>query len=114
MTSLWATTTAAAVALGIPQYRVTICALAGVRPLATRPVSQTVPKRGSATCTLVVSASSDPVSCSWTRDGMFLTDDGRINGSTTTTLTISNVTLADAGTYHALVANVIGVWSSLN
>jgi uncharacterized repeat protein (TIGR03803 family) len=83
-------------------------------PIGSGPVDQTVLEGGTAIFDLGVSPSSYPVTCAWSRDGSFLTDDGHINGSFTATLTISNVTLADAGTYHALVSNAIGVWSSFN
>jgi len=41
----------------------------------------------------------------WTRDDQFLSDNGRISGSTTPTLTIAALQLSDKGTYRAFVSN---------
>jgi uncharacterized repeat protein (TIGR03803 family) len=76
-------------------------------------VDQAVLEGASATFSVVVSPTSGPVSYQWIRDGVFLTDDGHISGSTTGTLTIDNVSAADVGHYEVIVMNPLGVVTSL-
>jgi len=72
------------------------------------PVSEIVPEGATATFT-VVAAAIGTVSYQWRRDGIILTDDARIHGSTNSNLTISNASATDAGSYAVLVVNSIGV-----
>jgi hypothetical protein len=50
----------------------------------------------------------DPLSFQWQKDGVNLSDDGRVSGATSATLTISSVQLADAGNYSVVVSNPYG------
>jgi uncharacterized repeat protein (TIGR03803 family) len=79
--------------------------------ITTQPLSQTCVV--GMTVTLTVAALSDePFSYQWQEDGTNLTDGGAIAGSATSSLTISNVTLASDGTYSVIVSNAIDVVSS--
>jgi len=53
-----------------------------------------------------------PLTYQWRRNGTNLTDSGRITGSTTTTLTVSNCQLADTGAYTVVVTNGLGAITS--
>lgn len=57
---------------------------------------------------------SSPISYQWLFNGIPLTNGGAISGVLTPSLTISNVTLANAGTYQLLASNFVGVTSSSN
>src|SRR5262249_29401969 len=53
-----------------------------------------------------------PVSVQWRRDGVPLTDNDRIHGSASPTLTITAALAADAGTYDAVLTNACGSLAS--
>jgi|GEM_PF-1135958 len=53
-----------------------------------------------------------PMSFQWFFNGAPLVDDGRISGSTTASLTVSNITTADAGGYTLAATNFLGSASS--
>jgi uncharacterized repeat protein (TIGR03803 family) len=72
--------------------------------------NQVVLDGGTATFTVEVTADSLPVAYQWTRNGIILTDGGNISGATTSTLTISNVSAAEVGSYSVFVANSIGAY----
>jgi uncharacterized repeat protein (TIGR03803 family) len=79
--------------------------------ITTQPASQTCVV--GMTATLTVTAFADqPFSYQWQEDGTNLADGGAISGSATSTLTIANVTLANAGTYSVIVSNAIDAVSS--
>ena len=72
------------------------------------PVSQTV-GTGSNANFFAVMAGTPPFSFQWALNGNVLVDDGvHIAGSATASLTISNLTTADAGSYSLTVTNVSG------
>ena len=50
----------------------------------------------------------------WVKDGMVLTDGGRVTGTTQSTLSIASVTLLDQGMYQCSATNVDGVSSGLS
>lgn len=56
----------------------------------------------------VTVAGLDPLAYQWQFDGADLQDGDRISGSSTSTLRISPVVPADAGTYTVIVSNVHG------
>jgi hypothetical protein len=67
------------------------------------------------TVTLTVAASHPgSVTYQWRRGGVNLMDDGRISGTTTPTLTISNTVAADAGTYDVVVTASCGKTTTSN
>jgi hypothetical protein len=68
-----------------------------------QPVSVTKTLRDIATFSVISSGTS----YQWYFNGSALTDDGRISGSTTTTLTINNTLVTDAGDYVVVTSNGI-------
>jgi uncharacterized repeat protein (TIGR03803 family) len=81
--------------------------------IATQPASQTVVAGMTASFT-VAAFGDQPLSYQWQENGTNLADGGVISGSATSTLTLSSVTLASAGTYSVMVSNAIRVVSSAN
>jgi|GEM_PF-477428 len=69
-----------------------------------QPVGQTVTTGSDIVFRVGVIGSPEP-SLQWRRDGMTLTDGGRIAGSTTSELTLRAVEPEDAGTYTAVATN---------
>jgi hypothetical protein len=68
-----------------------------------QPASQTV-AAGSTVVFQVAARGTPPVEYAWAREGVgFLTDGGIISGSETDTLTLSGVSMADAGSYYVFV-----------
>src|SRR6266567_452607 len=96
---------------GSAQSRLFTLAVVTPPVIITGPVDQTVPEGGTAAFT-VVAASNALLFYAWNRDTNSLTDDGRISGSATSTLIISNVSPADAGTYTVSVTNIAGAMQS--
>ncbi len=86
--------------------------ISGFAPyIITPPIGNLFP--AGATVTLSVAAGgSTPLSYSWLMNSTRLADGGRISGSRTPTLTISNVTTASAGTYTVVVRNPVGAVSN--
>src|ERR1035437_3319844 len=77
-------------------------------PQITRqPVAQAVFTGADVTLAVAVFGSS-PLFYQWRKDGTNVFDAGNLSGSTTPTLTLSNVTLANAGTYSVLISNLLG------
>jgi uncharacterized repeat protein (TIGR03803 family) len=81
--------------------------------ISTQPVSQTV-VAGTTVSFNVVAFGNNPLSYQWQMNGTNLTDGGNIVGSGTPALTISDVTLADQGTYSVLISNVVFELTSEN
>jgi hypothetical protein len=80
----------------------------GVVPaISSQPASQTNPVVSTATFT-VTATGSEPLSYQWQLNGASLTDNERITGSQSSTLTISNLMFTDAGNYVVAVANAFG------
>jgi len=74
--------------------------------ITAQPISQTCVVGMTVTFNMTASA-DQPFSYQWQEDGTNLTDGGAISGSATGALTISNVTLANAGTYSVIVSNAL-------
>jgi len=55
-----------------------------------------------------------PFSCQWFLNDAPLSDSGRISGATNTSLTITDLQLADAGTYVEVISNAYGTATSSN
>jgi hypothetical protein len=79
----------------------TVSAAVSAPTITTQPASQTV--TAGATVTFTVSATGTaPLSYQWMKGGV------NISGATTSTLTLSSVSTADAGSYSVLVRNSAG------
>lgn|GEM_PF-639984 len=70
------------------------------------PTARTVNTAGTTTFTVTVAGTS-PFTYQWRKGGTNLTDGGVVAGATTATLTLTNVTSADAGNYDVVVSNGI-------
>ncbi len=82
--------------------------------ITTQPQSRTNVVATTATFT-VTSLGATPLSYRWFSNGTnSLSDGGRISGSLTATLAISNVVVADSGNYSVLVSNAFGTATSSN
>ena len=62
----------------------------------------------------VAAAGNAPLSYFWQLNGTSLIDGGNLSGSSTPTLTITNLTLANSGVYSVIVSNATGVATSSN
>jgi hypothetical protein len=72
-----------------------------------QPSGQTV--TSGTTALLSVSAVGvRPLSFQWQKDGVKLNDGGNVSGSTTSSLSLSNVQEADTGAYTVIVTNIVG------
>lgn len=60
----------------------------------------------------VAMAWKEPVICYWLKDGVPVNDDGHFSSSNTSTLSIKNVNLSDAGAYQVVVSNAYGMSTS--
>ena len=79
--------------------------------ITTQPQSQTVPVGVNATFTVVASGTA-PLSYQWKKGATILANTGNISGATNATLTLTNVQLADAGSYSVTVTNAAGTATS--
>ena len=68
----------------------------------TPPLGQTKTEGQTATIT-VVAAGSSGLTYAWQTNGTPLSNDGRISGATSATLTVANLTTADTGTYTLVI-----------
>jgi len=84
-----------------------------VPPVITQqPVNVTTNVDGSATFTAVADG-TNPLFYQWQKNGAGLTNSDRISGADSSTLTLTNLTLSDAGIYNVLVTNTAGSAASL-
>lgn len=89
-------------ATGIPQ----------VLPPTISPQPRAQALYAGATVTFRSAAAGTGITTRWTRDGQTLADSERITGATTDTLTIRNITAADAATYRFVAQNSAGTSES--
>ena len=81
--------------------------------ITVQPQSQT--NSAGATLTFLVNATGlNPVSYQWQKNGSNLTDGSEISGSSTSSLTVTNVSQCDLGAYAVVVTNAFGAVSSSN
>jgi alpha-tubulin suppressor-like RCC1 family protein len=78
---------------------------------AVQPTNQSVVVGSNASFATTVSG-AQPISFQWYFNNTLLVDGGRITGSTTASLSISNITTADAGYYTLTVTNFLGSTNS--
>lgn len=72
--------------------------------ITTQPTPQSAPPGGTATFSVVATGTA-PLTYQWRKGSTNLTNDTRIAGATSATLTISGMTAADAGDYSVVVSN---------
>ncbi len=77
-------------------------------PLVTQQPRQRTFLNGASTTFSIAASGGEPLEYRWRKDGIPLTDDGRVSGSATNTLTISNASSIDVAGYDCLVTNVCG------
>ncbi len=87
-------------------------ALTVVPALITEQPSSAMIVAGSANTFSVGVTNIYPVAYQWQFGGTNLVDGGEISGSSTSNLTVSGATLADAGAYLVIISNAIGVITS--
>ena len=81
--------------------------------ITTQPQSQSV-ETGSNAVFQVVASGDLPLSYQWSFTGANLVNSSHIGGATSATLTVSNVTVNDAGPYKVVVSNSHGTATSSN
>ena len=72
------------------------------------PASQTVYQSVAATFTVTNFGADPSLSCQWQKNGTNLTDNGHVADSSTTNLSLSNVSTSDAGSYAVVVSDGAG------
>ena len=75
--------------------------------ITAQPASQAVIGGANVLFSVAVSGAR-PLSYHWQKNGTDLVDGGNLCGSTNRTLSLANVSLADAGTYSVIVSNTLG------
>ena len=90
----------------------TLFNIAASPQVTVNPVYQTNIVPGSDVSFSVIATGTAPLSYQWQKDGVDLTDGGRITGATTATLTITGVTESDEGGYRCVVTNTAGMDTS--
>ena len=75
--------------------------------ITTQPLTQVLPA-GTNAVFQVVAAGAPPVTYQWYKDGGTLSNGGNISGANTTTLTVSNISYSDVGSYWVRVMNGAG------
>ena len=98
---------------GVGQGRQFTLAVFSPPTITAQPANQAVLAGATAMFTVGATGSS-PLSYQWQDNGTNLTDGGNIFGSTTTNLTIYNVSTVNVGTYTVLVTNLYGSILSSN
>jgi uncharacterized repeat protein (TIGR03803 family) len=81
--------------------------------ITIQPASQTLLAGTTATFTVAV-IGDQPLSYQWRENGINLTNGGSISGATTSSLIISNIAPASAGSYSVIVSNAIYAVTSVN
>ena len=87
------------------------CPTGDAPAITGQPQSQTV-NQGAVVNFSVTASGSQPLSYRWRFNGLNLSEGGRISGTSTTNLTISNVQSGDAGGYSVVVTNTYGAVTS--
>jgi uncharacterized repeat protein (TIGR03803 family) len=98
---------------GNTQTRLATLAIVTPPEITSQPANQTLLEGMTAEFTVGI-ATNALMYYQWQENGTNLTDGGAIYGSATSTLTVSNVSLANAGSYSVVLSNAVGVLSSSN
>jgi sugar lactone lactonase YvrE len=107
--SVIATNSAGAVTSNTAALTVSASATAPV--VAAQPTAQTATAGGNAVFTVVATGTPAP-SYQWQKNGTLLSNGGTVSGATTSTLTLTGVTAADAANYTVVVTNSAGAATS--
>jgi len=94
-------------------FLLSVLMTSSVPAIITQPISQTILPGATATFT-VTAVGHAPLSYQWRENSVDLSDGGNISGSTTATLTVSNVSTASAGRYSVIVSNSLQALASSN
>jgi hypothetical protein len=84
----------------------------GAVPSITTPPTNTIAVLGTTATFTVTASGAGPLTFQWRKNGGALSDGTRINGATTTTLTIGSVEAGDAASYSVVVSNPSGATTS--
>jgi hypothetical protein len=87
-----------------------LSAFGGPPQILTQPTNQTV--LGNTTAAFSAYVTGQSPAFQWYANGTNLTDNGHIFGSSTSTLTISNTLISDAGNYYLVATNNFGAVTS--
>ena len=79
--------------------------------IITQPANQTVSLGGFATFSVTV-AGANPLYYQWQRNGSNVSDGINISGATQRILSLTNLTVANAGTYSVIISNSLGTATS--
>jgi uncharacterized repeat protein (TIGR03803 family) len=82
-------------------------AYTSVPQIVTQPLNQITSIGGSAAFSVTVTG-ANPLYYQWQRNGTDLVNGANVSGSTGRILTLTNITIADAGTYSIVVSNSFG------
>jgi surface antigen len=77
-------------------------------PLITTPPASLTNLAGTTATFSVTASGTVPLQYQWRKNGLGLMDGGHVSGSATATLTLTNVSLADMGSYDVVVTNPAG------
>ena len=86
---------------------VALTVTAAAPTIVTPPIAQAVAVGANASFSVGASGTA-PLTYQWRKGATALTDGGSIAGAATATLTLTGVTLADAGSYDVVVSNGVG------
>jgi hypothetical protein len=75
--------------------------------ISAQPTNLTIITGSNASFSVMPSGSA-PLTFRWLKGSAYLTDGGRISGSTNSTLSITAATTADAGDYSVIITNLVG------
>jgi hypothetical protein len=90
-----------------PLNGIEIVARSNAPKIKAQPASLRLYNGGQAQFSVAVEGAA-PLSYNWRKNGATLSDGGNIYGSTTNSLTVTNLTLADTGDYDVVVTNSFG------
>jgi hypothetical protein len=79
--------------------------------ITTQPTNQTV-LLGSTAVFAVAGSGTAPLYYQWQKNGTNLADGGRVSGTSTSTLTITNIQMSNFGSYRLVFSNAYGVATS--
>ncbi len=82
--------------------------------ISTQPSGLSVTPGKTAVLSVAAASSLQPVTYSWRKDGVALTDGTRITGSATAQLSVSGIISDDTGSYSVVVSNPAGSVTSAN